>query len=57
MKLLLVGCGNMGKALLTAWTKAEIFKEIIIVQPSLSAQKEFSKSSNIKFVENELQIQ
>lgn len=41
MKLLLIGCGNLGKILLKSWFDDKVAKEIIVVQPSLTAQPLF----------------
>jgi len=41
MKILLIGCGNLGRALLTAWKPNQKKYEVLIVQPSLSAQALF----------------
>ena len=34
MRMLMIGCGNMGGAMLTAWLQADIVKEVSIVSPS-----------------------
>ena len=49
MKLLLIGCGNLGRALLKAWQSHQEKIEIIAVQPSLSAQTLFP---SVQFVRN-----
>jgi pyrroline-5-carboxylate reductase len=52
MKLLLVGCGNMGKSLLSAWVKSNTFENVVVVEPSLSSKQEFVEYTNVEFVEN-----
>ncbi|HQS83376.1 MAG: hypothetical protein B7Y25_00160 [Alphaproteobacteria bacterium 16-39-46] len=49
MKLLLIGCGNLGRALLKVWQSHQKKIEIIAVQPSLSAQTLFP---SVQFVRN-----
>ncbi len=49
-KLLLIGCGNIGSALLNIWAQHEDLAEIVVVQPSLSAQQTFAHSKFITFV-------
>lgn len=41
MRLLLVGCGNLGKVFLKIWLQNNIFTQIVVVQPSLAAKKLF----------------
>lgn len=49
MKILMIGCGNLGSALLYSLvTKKEA--NIIVVQPSLSRGSEFSQYRNVKFI-------
>jgi pyrroline-5-carboxylate reductase len=56
--MLLVGCGNIGKALLKLWASSDIFgrrcadghSSIVVVQPSLAAVDDFSRHRFIKFV-------
>ncbi|MDR2564238.1 MAG: NAD(P)-binding domain-containing protein [Prevotellaceae bacterium] len=43
MKILLLGCGNIGKALLSAWSR----EDVLVVQPSLSCAAEFPKAQFI----------
>lgn len=50
MNLLLVGCGNIGCALLKRWVSAKIFSSIIVVQPSMSRAKNFSNNTSVHFV-------
>ena len=40
MKILLLGCGNIGKALLSAWNG----EEVLVVQPSMSCAAEFPQA-------------
>lgn len=49
MKLLLVGCGAMGSALLRSWVTHKIADEIIVIQPSLSKKEEFIKNKAVAF--------
>ncbi|MCP3680985.1 MAG: pyrroline-5-carboxylate reductase [Gammaproteobacteria bacterium] len=49
-KLLLIGCGNIGSALLNIWAQHEDLAEIVVVQPSLSAQQTFVHAKFITFV-------
>ena len=55
MHLLLIGCGNIGKALLHSWEKSQENHEVIVVQPSLAAKELFSHNT-IQFVANPQQI-
>lgn len=57
MKILLIGCGNLGKSLLKIWNKNLQNKEIIVVQPSLSAQTLFKEEDRIIFVSDVEKIQ
>jgi pyrroline-5-carboxylate reductase len=50
MNLLLVGCGNIGSALLKLWVSNKIFDTIIVVQPSLTQASNFSDTPNVHFV-------
>jgi len=52
MNLLLIGCGNLGGALLKAWSEHNIASRIIVVQPSLSAQIKYQDNKSIQFVRN-----
>lgn len=52
IRLLLIGCGNLGRALLKAWEGLEKHREIIVVQPSLSAQKIFPSFSFVADVKD-----
>ncbi|GHU18953.1 pyrroline-5-carboxylate reductase [Alphaproteobacteria bacterium] len=47
---LLVGCGNIGGALLKLWASLDIFSEIIVVQPSLAFAEDFACYDSIEFV-------
>ena len=53
MQLLLIGCGNLGRALLNVWQPHQKKYEIIVVQPSLSAQSLFP---SFQFVRNASEI-
>ncbi|GHT90299.1 hypothetical protein FACS1894122_00240 [Alphaproteobacteria bacterium] len=48
--VLLVGCGNIGGALLKLWSSFDIFSEIVVVQPSLASAEDFACYNSIKFV-------
>jgi len=50
MNILLVGCGNIGTALLHAWLDNEALQKIIVVQPSLSKAADFKKENVVTFV-------
>ena len=52
MKILLIGCGNLGKSLLKIWSESLEDKEIIVVQPSLYAQNIFKQDARITFVKD-----
>ena len=52
MKLLLIGCGNLGKALLKVWSYSNLASQIIVVQPSLSSQESFQTDEKIFFIKN-----
>ncbi len=52
MNILLIGCGNLGKALLKAWSLSEVASKIMVVQPSLSAQNLFQVNDKIYFYKN-----
>lgn len=56
MKLLLIGCGNLGSSLLKAWSQEHLNSEILVVQPSLSSQNFYKDSDFISFVSNEIGI-
>ena len=57
MKTLLIGCGNLGKSLLKIWSESLGNKEVIVVQPSLSAQRLFKEDDRIIFVSDIANIQ
>ncbi|MEI6790296.1 MAG: pyrroline-5-carboxylate reductase [Myxococcaceae bacterium] len=48
-QVLLVGCGNLGKAFLKAWAQNNEIKKIHVIQPSLSAQSLFAEYPQITF--------
>ncbi|WP_253300059.1 pyrroline-5-carboxylate reductase [Wolbachia endosymbiont of Chironomus riparius] len=51
MNLLLIGCGNIGKALLHLWAPLNnLFERIVVVQPSMSHANNFINSHSIEFV-------
>jgi pyrroline-5-carboxylate reductase len=50
MNLLLVGCGSLGSILLHAWSSAQLFDNIMVLQPSLSAARNFKQNHAIQFV-------
>lgn len=52
MNLLLVGCGNLGSILLRAWSSAQYFNNIVVVQPSLANAPKFKQNQTIHFVPN-----
>ena len=49
MNVLLLGCGNLGKALLEAWVNNGTQAQIMVVQPSLSAQPLFEAYPSVIF--------
>ncbi|CAL7960771.1 Pyrroline-5-carboxylate reductase [Alphaproteobacteria bacterium] len=49
MRLLLIGCGNLGSALLKAWVDDKSLHKIVVVEPSLSAKSMFT---TVNFVSN-----
>lgn len=49
-QLLLIGCGKLGKVLLDSWLQNDSFHEIIVVQPTLSAQESFQNLAHLTFV-------
>ena len=51
MNLLLIGCGNIGGALLNTWESLNLFSSIVVVQPSLSSLHAYNNAS-ITFVNN-----
>jgi pyrroline-5-carboxylate reductase len=51
MKILLIGCGNIGSALLNSWVACDIASEIVVVQPSLR-NKDMLVSSKLCFVQS-----
>lgn len=50
MNLLLIGCGNIGCALLKRWVSDKIFDTLMVVQPSMSQAKNFSDNHSVHFV-------
>lgn len=52
MNILLIGCGNIGSALLGLWVKHKLFTKIVVVQPSLSQAKHFENHPVVFFVES-----
>lgn len=50
MKILLIGCGNLGGLVLSAWAKKPFVKKIVVVQPSLTQKKGHRKNTNVFFV-------
>lgn len=44
MQLLLIGCGKLGKVFLKVWLKNNTFSKIVVVQPSLAAEKLFKET-------------
>ena len=56
IKLLQVGCGNMGRAILSAWAEQGLLDTSWIVQPSLSAQDLFKTYPLINFVSSPTEI-
>ena len=52
MNLLLIGCGNIGGALLNTWASLNLFSSIVVVQPSLSSINKYNHNRSIKFVNN-----
>jgi pyrroline-5-carboxylate reductase len=56
MKLLLIGCGNIGSILLEQWSKQDIFTQIVVIQPSLSKALLYKNNDKIKFLKNLAEI-
>ena len=52
MNLMLIGCGNIGSALLNLWAPFNLFNRIIVVQPSMSSAHRFRNKVAIEFVES-----
>ncbi|MDR0406775.1 MAG: NAD(P)-binding domain-containing protein [Holosporales bacterium] len=50
MNILLIGCGNIGGALLKLWVALDVADKIIVVQPSLSSACDFDQYSKVAFV-------
>lgn len=55
-KLLLLGCGKLGTVLLDSWLNNKTFHKIVVVQPSLSAQKIFENFTQLTFVKSHKDI-
>lgn len=51
MKILLIGCGNIGTALLNSWINNNIASEIMVIQPSLRNQN-LSNLPRISFIKS-----
>lgn len=49
MKILLLGCGNLGKALLETLVNNRQLSQIVVVQPSLSAKFSFEMFKTVSF--------
>ncbi len=56
IKLLQVGCGNMGRAILSAWAEQGLLDSSWVVQPSLSARDLFKAYPQINFVSSQAEI-
>jgi pyrroline-5-carboxylate reductase len=56
IKLLQVGCGNMGRAILSAWAEQGLLDISWVVQPSLSARDLFKPYPQINFVSSQAEI-
>lgn len=53
MNLLLVGCGNIGSALLETWSKSQTFNHTIVIEPTKQGAKQFAwPSDKINFIES-----
>lgn len=50
MNLLLVGCGNIGSALLKLWVSNKVFNNIVVIQPSMSQANNFLDTALVRFV-------
>ena len=48
--LLLVGCGNLGRALLRSWSEGKVLNSIIVIEPSLARKGDFEDDKSIKFI-------
>jgi pyrroline-5-carboxylate reductase len=51
MNILLIGCGNIGRALLNVWAESNAFDKIIAVQPSMSTAADFEQYDSVTFVD------
>lgn len=51
-QILLVGCGNMGKAMLRAWLKIDGIEKIHVIQPGLAAKSLFPQKQRLSFYPN-----
>lgn len=52
MKLLLIGCGNIGNALLQIWAKTGLCESIVVVEPSLAHANNYGQFAGIRFVDS-----
>ncbi|RZI47776.1 hypothetical protein EDM53_00070 [Rickettsiales endosymbiont of Peranema trichophorum] len=50
MKVLLIGCGNIGSALLKLWVDQGTCTSVVVVNPQLVDAEEFSSHTHVKFV-------
>ncbi|MDR2268228.1 MAG: NAD(P)-binding domain-containing protein, partial [Holosporaceae bacterium] len=52
MNILLIGCGNIGRALLDVWVVNGTANRIVVLQPSMSRAKDFASYEFVTFVDN-----
>lgn len=52
MNILLIGCGNIGSALLNLWVEYKLFTKIVVVQPSLGQAKHFENHPAVFFTQS-----
>lgn len=50
--LVLIGCGHMGRALLSGWLKANLPYHFIVVDPGLKAKESFDLHDNLEWVQS-----
>lgn len=56
MHVLLIGCGRLGRSLLQAWHKHAGISQLVVVQPSLSAQTLLEQKKHITFINHPNQM-
>ena len=56
MKILLIGCGNIGGTLLRRWLASDFIREIIVIDPSMRNQASFAIDNHVNFYANIKQV-